>query len=155
MVVPVPVSEGIRLVRKSIVGIIGAGTPPRWKPFLLQLVEWTLAVILSRFICGSVVCLPAHLNMHGSDICLSYNGRELHMSNRHHQGCLNWLLAQVLGCKPILMPAAHVLDVLFSGHPVLLLFFVMIMCPLAMNILQVIIPPSHDGMSLCLRSWNG
>ena len=38
------------------------------------------------------------------------------------------------------MPAAHVLDVLFSGHPVLLLFFVMIMCPLAMNILQVITP---------------
>jgi hypothetical protein len=36
------------------------------------------------------------------------------------------------------MPAARVLDLLFSGHPVLLLFFVMIMCPLTMNILQVI-----------------
>lgn len=45
---------------------------------------------------------------------------------------------QVIGCKPILVPAARVLDVVFGGHPVLLLFFVMIMCPMTMNILQVI-----------------
>lgn len=44
---------------------------------------------------------------------------------------------QVIGCKPILVPAAGVLDAVFRGHPVLLLFFVMIMCPMTMNILQV------------------
>lgn len=62
MVILVPVIGSIRLLRKSIVGITGAGTPPRWKPFLLQLAEWTLAVILSRFTCGSVVRLPPHIH---------------------------------------------------------------------------------------------
>ena len=31
------------------------GTPPHWKPFALQLAEWTVAVVLSRVICGLVV----------------------------------------------------------------------------------------------------
>lgn len=35
--------------------VVWAGTPPSWKPFLLQLAEWTGAVILARIICGSVV----------------------------------------------------------------------------------------------------
>ncbi len=31
------------------------GSPPTFRPFLLQLVEWTGAVIMARIICGSVV----------------------------------------------------------------------------------------------------
>jgi hypothetical protein len=45
--------------------------------------------------------------------------------------------AQVIGAKPILLPIARLLDAMFWGHPVLLLFFVMIMCPLTMNVAQV------------------
>ena len=33
-----------------------SGSPPHLQPFLLQLAEWTGAVILSRIVCGSVVC---------------------------------------------------------------------------------------------------
>lgn len=51
----------------------------------------------------------------------------------------------MIGCRPGLVPAAHVLDVIFRGHTVLLLFFVMIMCPLTMNILQVSTPLLMDG----------
>ena len=51
-------------------------------------------------------------------------------------------MTQVIACKSILVPVAHVLDVIFQGHPNLLLFFVMIMCPLTMNILQVSRPSS-------------
>ena len=53
-------------------------------------------------------------------------------------------MTQVIACKSILVPVAHVLDVIFQGHPNLLLFFVMIMCPLTMNILQVSKPPSDQ-----------
>lgn len=44
---------------------------------------------------------------------------------------------QVIGAKPALLPIARLLDDWFRGHPILLLFFVMIMCPLVMNIIQV------------------
>ena len=54
-------------------------------------------------------------------------------------------MMQVIACKSILVPVAHVLDVIFQGHPNLLLFFVMIMCPLTMNVLQVS-KPSSDKM---------
>ncbi|KAK9916448.1 hypothetical protein WJX75_002720 [Coccomyxa subellipsoidea] len=75
------------------------GTPPSWKPFLLQMAEWTGAVILARIICGSVV----------------------------------------IGTETVLLPIARVLDDMFWGHPVLLLFFVMIMCPLVMNVVQALV----------------
>ena len=45
--------------------------------------------------------------------------------------------AQVIAAKAVLVHVAEVLDSAFSGHPTLLLFFVMIMCPLCMNLLQV------------------
>lgn len=44
---------------------------------------------------------------------------------------------QVISAKPVLLPLAKLLDEIFGGHPVLLLFFVMIMCPLIMNVIQV------------------
>lgn len=45
--------------------------------------------------------------------------------------------SQVIGTETVLLPIARVLDDMFWGHPVLLLFFVMIMCPLVMNVVQV------------------
>jgi hypothetical protein len=45
--------------------------------------------------------------------------------------------AQVIAAKAVLVHVAGVLDRAFNGHPMLLLFFVMIMCPLCMNLLQV------------------
>lgn len=44
---------------------------------------------------------------------------------------------QVITAKPVLLPLAKLLDGIFWGHPVLLLCFVMIMCPLVMNVIQV------------------
>ncbi|CAL8466790.1 g6326 [Coccomyxa elongata] len=75
------------------------GNPPTFRPFLLQLVEWTGAVIMARIICGSVV----------------------------------------ITAKPVLLPLAKFLDGIFRGHPVLLLYFVMIMCPLIMNVIQALV----------------
>lgn len=62
---------------------------------------------------------------------------------------------QVIGAKPVLLPVASVLDVVFQGHPVLLLYFVMIMCPLVMNIIQVcpsckILLPSQCTVMCCM-----
>ena len=48
-----------------------------------------------------------------------------------------WIVLQVIAAKAVLLPLARVLDNVFWGHPVLLLYFVMIMCPLVMNIIQV------------------
>lgn len=45
--------------------------------------------------------------------------------------------AQVIAAKAVLVHVAEALDSAFSGHPTLLLFFVMAMCPLCMNLLQV------------------
>ena len=45
--------------------------------------------------------------------------------------------AQVIAAKAVLVHVTEVLDSAFSGHPTLLLFLVMIMCPLCMNLLQV------------------
>ncbi|KAL4452727.1 hypothetical protein ABPG75_008389 [Micractinium tetrahymenae] len=39
----------------------------------------------------------------------------------------------------LLVHVAHGIDSLFAGHPTVLLFFVMIMCPLLMNICQVLV----------------
>lgn len=75
------------------------GNPPTFRRFLLQLVEWTGAVIMARIICGSVV----------------------------------------ITAKPVLLPLAKLLDRMFWGHPVLLLYVVMIMCPLIMNVIQALV----------------
>ena len=40
---------------------VSAGVPPRWSRFVLQMVEWTAAVILARIVCGSVVSAAALL----------------------------------------------------------------------------------------------
>ena len=44
----------------------------------------------------------------------------------------------VMGHK-VLVDAARVLDAAFAGHPTALLYFVMVMCPLFMNLTQVAI----------------
>ncbi|KAK9803969.1 hypothetical protein WJX72_009098 [[Myrmecia] bisecta] len=75
------------------------GDPPSWRRFLIQLVEWCLAVILGRVVCGTVVVLA----------------------------------------KGGLVGVAQVLDMIFSGHPALLLFFVMVACPLGMNLVQMLV----------------
>ena len=54
------------------------------------------------------------------------------------ESCMNCV--QVITAKPVLLPLANILDKLFRGHPVLLLYFVMIMCPLVMNVIQVRTP---------------
>jgi len=43
---------------------------------------------------------------------------------------------QVLLTARVLKYIALVLDIVFSGHPTLLLFFVMVACPLGMNLIQ-------------------
>eukprot|EP00884_Botryococcus_braunii_P004807 jgi/Botrbrau1/14327/Bobra.0287s0019.1 len=75
------------------------GNPPRWGRFALQLVEWTVCVILARVVCGGLV----------------------------------------VGGQGVLVRVAAVLDQGFRGHPVALLFFVMIMCPLFMNLFQALV----------------
>jgi len=50
---------------------------------------------------------------------------------------------------PILQFFAEGLDALFSGHPTILLFFVMICCPLLMNAAQLLI---QDAI---LKGWQG
>jgi len=41
--------------------LYAAGTPPQWTHLWPQLVEWITAVVVARFVCGSVVTpLPPH-----------------------------------------------------------------------------------------------
>ena len=44
---------------------------------------------------------------------------------------------QVILGRGLLIHVAALLDNLFSGHPTALLYFVMVMCPLCMNLVQV------------------
>jgi len=75
------------------------GTPPQWTHLWPQLVEWITAVVVARFVCGSVVFMLRGLLIH----------------------------------------IARALDSVFRGHPFALLYFVMLCCPLLMNLLQAII----------------
>lgn len=59
-------------------------------------------------------------------------------------------LVIVLG--PVLVHAARLLDWLFQGHPTLLLFAVMIICPLLMNMIQVLI---QDAILMWRRGGPG
>ena len=47
--------------------LVCTGTPPHWKPFVLQLAEWTFAVVLSRVLCGLVV---SHMAFHFARVLL-------------------------------------------------------------------------------------
>ena len=47
------------------------------------------------------------------------------------------LSAQVFASRALLIHIAKALDAIFRGHPIAMLYFVMICCPLLMNILQV------------------
>lgn len=49
---------------------------------------------------------------------------------------------QIFLLEDALLHIAHVLDVVFHGNPTGQLYFVMIACPLAMNVLQVRFPPA-------------
>ena len=44
---------------------------------------------------------------------------------------------QVILGRGVLIHVAALLDNLFYGHPTALLYFVMVMCPLCMNLIQV------------------
>ncbi len=61
-----------------------------------------------------------------------------------------WIVLQVIAAKAVLLPLARVLDNMFWGHPVLLLYFVMIMCPLVMNIIQVRIASLFPIILACI-----
>ena len=50
------------------------------------------------------------------------------------------VVLQVILARGILIHVAAVLDDLFHGHPTALLYFVMVMCPLCMNLVQVHTP---------------
>ncbi|KAK9866951.1 hypothetical protein WJX84_004349 [Apatococcus fuscideae] len=75
------------------------GDPPQTSRFVIQLVEWTLAMTLARLIVGTTV----------------------------------------IAAKELLVDAARLLDAAFAGHPTALLYFVMVMCPLFMNLIQALI----------------
>lgn len=47
---------------------------------------------------------------------------------------------------------AHVLDDLFQDRPTHLLFFVVIACPLTMNLLQVVNTVILSSITLCLQA---
>ncbi|DBA75969.1 TPA: hypothetical protein ACH3X2_008905 [Trebouxia sp. C0005] len=88
------------------------GDPPSFKRFYIQLAEFSVAVIIGRVICGSLV---------------------------------------ILG-RGVLIHVAALLDNLFYGHPTALLYFVMVMCPLCMNLVQALVQDAvlkfkQDGKS--------
>ena len=64
--------------------LVRTGTPPHWKPFVLQLAEWTFAVVLSRVLCGLVV---SHMASQFASIVLcevwksDQQGLAAHMNN--------------------------------------------------------------------------
>ena len=62
------------------------------------------------------------------------------------------LSLQVILGRGVLIHVAALLDNLFYGHPTALLYFVMVMCPLCMNLVQVCRADLHlDG---CLVKCN-
>ncbi|KAK9840897.1 hypothetical protein WJX84_000898 [Apatococcus fuscideae] len=75
------------------------GDPPQTSRFVIQLIEWTLAMTLARIAVGSIV----------------------------------------VSAQALLVDAARLLDAAFAGHPTALLYFVMVMCPLFMNLTQALI----------------
>lgn len=85
--------------QKSLAECGSYGDPPSFRRFYIQLAEFSVAVIVGRVICGSMV---------------------------------------ILG-RGILIHVAAVLDRLFYGHPTALLYFVMVMCPLCMNLIQALV----------------
>ena len=56
---------------------------------------------------------------------------------------------------PTLQGVAHGLDNAFTGHPTLLLFFVMVCCPLLMNGMQLLLQDSVLKANLRVASWSG
>lgn len=62
----------------------------------------------------------------------SYSGLPAKRSQTHPAAVL-----QVVLLGTMLIHIAQGLDAAFAGHPTLLLFFVMICCPLCMNMIQV------------------
>lgn len=62
---------------------MGTGTPPHWKPFLLQLAEWTFAVVLSRVLCGLVVSYMASQSARGCAVLVwKYDQQDLCMHTK-------------------------------------------------------------------------
>ena len=53
---------------------------------------------------------------------------------------------QIIGLRPHLSAEAGVLDRAFGSHTTLELLFVMLVCPLGMNLLQVGTPPPQLGI---------
>lgn len=85
--------------QKAIAECGSYGDPPSFTRFYIQLAEFSIAVIVGRVICGSLVILT----------------------------------------RSVLIHVAAVLDHLFRGHPTALLYFVMVMCPLCMNLVQALV----------------
>ncbi len=59
------------------------------------------------------------------------------MHNQASAEASSRLLVQVISGQALLVEAARLLDSAFAGHPTLELYFVMLVCPLLMNLIQV------------------
>lgn len=95
-----------------------AGTPPSIQRWAVQLTEWTTCVVFARAIVGTVV------RSHHVAACKT---------------CITPNHTQVVLLSPLLVHVASLLDAAFSGQPNALLAFVMVVCPLLMNMVQLLV----------------
>lgn len=105
------------------------GDPPSLQRWAIQLSEWTTCVVLARAIVGTLVRVPPR-QPEAADVYLEVMCK----TNRGRM-----LPPQVVLLSPLLVRVAWLLDTVFAGHPNLLLAFVMVVCPLLMNMAQLLV----------------
>lgn len=124
------------------------GNPPEWTRFWPQVLEWISVTMLARLVCGSMVCPRILANKIWALLFISKRYTQsteetygffeaLKRTFRYTSNRTLMRILQVILFRSLLIHLASLLDAIFRGHPVALLFFVMICCPLLMNIFQV------------------